>query len=148
MRIDVYRDKNKTNQASKEIGEEFGLPDRGQEQDQTQDLVVVRGSNRGGEGSVGQTVGVLGVVCGPSPSCSTALEQQYAVKGFKVFEVKGFEVRQASPQTRILTLTLEEHSSTVEPCSSTLLLELHSGAMFLHTPLRVPQWSPVPPHSS
>ncbi|CAL8290492.1 unnamed protein product [Arctogadus glacialis] len=58
----------------------------------------------------------------PSPSCSTALEQQYAVKGFK--------------------------SSTMEPCSSTLLSELHSGALFLHTPLRAPQWSPVPPHSS
>jgi hypothetical protein len=27
MRIDIYRDKNKTNQAWKEIGEEFGLPD-------------------------------------------------------------------------------------------------------------------------
>ena len=26
MRIDIYRDKNKTNQAWKEIGEEFGLP--------------------------------------------------------------------------------------------------------------------------
>ncbi|CAL8261252.1 unnamed protein product [Boreogadus saida] len=27
MRIDIYRDKNKTNQAWKEICEEFGLPD-------------------------------------------------------------------------------------------------------------------------
>ena len=26
MRIDIYRDKNKTNQAWKEIGEEFALP--------------------------------------------------------------------------------------------------------------------------
>ena len=26
MRIDIYRDKNKTNQTWKEIGEEFGLP--------------------------------------------------------------------------------------------------------------------------
>ncbi|CAL8292879.1 unnamed protein product [Arctogadus glacialis] len=28
MRIDIYRDKNKTNQAWKEIGEEFGLPEK------------------------------------------------------------------------------------------------------------------------